>query len=82
MAKARIGIIRHLSSHIPLDALDQLFKLFVRLLFDYFDIIYHIPVTTNPFDSSIRLKYSMQSIESTQYQATRSFWSLERFQHF
>ena len=34
------------------------------------DIIYcHVPVITDPFDSSTSLKYSMQSIESTQYQA-------------
>ena len=71
IAKTRKGIdiIRHLSSHTPLDALDQLFKLLVRHLIDYCDIIYHVPVTTNPFDSSIRLNYSMQYIESTQYQA-------------
>ena len=70
IAKARkgIGIIRHLSSHIPLDALDQLFKLFVRPLFDC-DIIYHVPLITDPFGSSISLNYSMQSIGSTQYQA-------------
>ena len=68
-ARKRIGIIRHQCSHIPLDTLDQLFKLFVRLLFDYCDIIYHVPVITDSFDSSISLKYSMQSIESTQYQA-------------
>ena len=71
VAKARkvIGIIRHLSSRVPLDSLDQLYKLFVRPHFDNCDIIYHIPVITNPFDSSISLKYSMQSIKSTQYQA-------------
>ena len=71
VAKARkgVGIIRHLSSHVPLDSLDQLYKLFVRPHFGYCDIIYHVPVITNPFDSSVSLKYSVQSIESTQYQA-------------
>ena len=71
VAKARkgIGIICHLSFHVPLDVLDQLYKLFVRPLLDYCDIIYHVPAITNPFNSSISLKYSMQSIESTQYQA-------------
>ena len=71
VAKARkgIGIIRHLSFHVPLDVLDQLYKLFVRPLLDYCDIIYYVPANTNPFNSSISLKYSMQSIESTQYQA-------------
>ena len=74
VAKARkgIGIIRHLSFHVPLDVLDQLYKLFVRPLLDYCDIIYHVPANTNPFHSSISLKYSMQSIESTQYQAALS----------
>ena len=57
------------SSVFPLDALDQISKLFVQPLFDYCDIIYHVPVITDPFDSSISLKDSMQSIESTQYQA-------------
>ena len=62
VAKARkdIGIIRLLSSHVPLDA-GQLYKLFVRP--------HHVPVITDPLDSSVNLKYSMQSIESTQYQA-------------
>ena len=71
VARARKGIgnIRHLSFHVPLDVLDQLYKLFVRPLLDYCDIIYHVPAITNPFNSSISLKYSMQSIESTQYQA-------------
>ena len=71
VAKARegIGIIRHLSFHVPLDVLDQLYKLFVRPLLDYCDIMYHVSANTNPFNSSISLKYSMQSIESTQYQA-------------
>ena len=67
-AKARKGIviILHLSSHIPLDSLDQLYKLFIRPHFYNCDIIYHVPVITNPFDSSISLKYSAQSIESIQ----------------
>ena len=50
-----IGIIRHLSFHVPLDVLDQLYKLFVRPLLDYCDIIYHVPAITNPFNSSISL---------------------------
>ena len=52
-----------------MDALDQLYKLFVRPHLDYCDIIYHVPIITDPFVSSISLKYSMQSIESSQYQA-------------
>ena len=71
VSKARkgIGIIRHLSPHVPFDTIDQLYKMFVRPHFDYCDIIYHIPNITNLFDSSVTLSYSMQYIESTQYQA-------------
>ena len=71
VAKSRkgIGIIRHLSPHLPLATLDQLYKMFVRPHLDYCDIIYHIPIITNLFDSTTTLSYSMQSIESTQYQA-------------
>ena len=42
VAKARkgIGIIRHLSSHVPLDSLDQLYELFVRPHIEYCDITF------------------------------------------
>ena len=38
------GIIRHLSSHVPLNALAQLYKIFVWPHLDYCDIVYHIPL--------------------------------------
>ena len=66
-ARKGISIIRHLSSHVPLNILDQLNKMFLRPYLDYCDIIYHIPTVANPFDSFICLNYSMASIERTQY---------------
>ena len=56
-ARKVIGIIPHLSSHLPQNTLD------------YCDIIYHILTVANQFDSSIKRNYSMTSIESTHYQA-------------
>ena len=41
----------------------------VRPQLDYCDIIFHIPVTTNNFDSALSLNYQMSALESTQYQA-------------
>ena len=43
LAKKNIGIIRHLSKHLPLQVLSQMYKVFVRSHFDYCDFIYHIP---------------------------------------
>ena len=39
-ARKSIGIIRHLSSHVPLNTLDELCKMFVRSHLDYCDILY------------------------------------------
>ena len=71
ISKARkgIGIIRYLSSYVPLSTLDQLFKMFVRPHLDYCDVIFHIPQQSNQFGTSINLNYLMNSLESTQYQA-------------
>ena len=41
----------------------------VRPHLDYCDIIYHIPVISNDFDSSLTLNYQMNALERTQYQA-------------
>ena len=65
-ASKGIGIIRLLSSHVPLDALDQLYKLFAWPHLDYCDIIYHVPVITYPL-KVLNIKQLSQ------------FWSLERF---
>ena len=45
IAKARkgIGLIKHLRSYLPTNALDQIYKMHVRPHLDYCDFIYHIP---------------------------------------
>ena len=43
--------------------------MYVRPHLDFCDVIYHKPEITNLFDSSIRLSYWMEQIESVQYQA-------------
>ena len=45
IAKARkgIGIIKHLRSYLPLNTLEQIYKMHVRPHLDYCDFIYHIP---------------------------------------
>ena len=46
-AKKNLGIIKHLSSFLPLNSLDQMYKALVRSHLDYCDIIYHIPSKQN-----------------------------------
>ena len=41
----------------------------VRPHLDYCDIIYHIPVISNEFDSTLTLNHQMNALERTQYQA-------------
>ena len=43
-AKQNLGIIKHLSSFLPLKTLDQMYKARVRPHLDYCDVIYHIPL--------------------------------------
>ena len=69
ITRKNIGILKFLSSHIPLKTLDQIYKLFIRPHFDYGDVIYHIPNKTNLFDSSITLRKLMDDIERVQYRA-------------
>ena len=61
-ARKGIGIIKYLSSYVPITTLSQIYKMYVRPHLDYCDIIYHIP-------SSINLNVAMKRVESTQYQA-------------
>ena len=68
-ARKGTGIIKHLASYIPLKSRDQIYKMYVRPHLDYCDIIYHIPVISNNFDSSLTLNYQMNALERTQYQA-------------
>ena len=41
----------------------------IRPHLDYCDVIFHIPILTNDFDSSMSLNFSMGILERTQYQA-------------
>ena len=68
-AKKWIGMIRHLRSYLPTKTLDQIYKMYARPHLDYCDIIYHSPVMTHDFSSSLTLNYRMNILESTQYQA-------------
>ena len=69
LTRKNIGLLKYLSSYLPLKTLDLIYKLFIRPHFDYCDVIYHIPNLINSSDSSITLNTLMQSIERIQYQA-------------
>ena len=44
-----IGILKYL----PINTLDQIYKMFIRPHFDYGDVIYHIPPYVNPYNSCL-----------------------------
>ena len=71
LSKARkgIGVIKYLSSYVPVKTLDQIYKMYVRPHLDFCDVIYHSPKIPSSFDSSFRLTNMMDQIESIQYQA-------------
>ena len=69
IAKKLIGTLKYLSDYLPVNILNQMYKIFVRPHFDYADVIYHIPHSYNEFDSSISLHPLMEKIEKVQYQA-------------
>ena len=64
-----LGILRYFRKYLPLNTLDQIYKMFIRPHFDYGDVIYHIPPYINPFNMTITLKPLMGRIENIQYQA-------------
>ena len=68
-ARKGIGLIRHLSSYVSINTLDQMYKMFVRPHLDYCDVVYHIPPLQELGTSNFSLNYLMKSIEITQYQA-------------
>ena len=69
IARKGIGVIKHLAPYLPLKSRDQIYKMYIRPHLDYCDIIYHTPVISNQFDSSLTLNYQMNVLERTQYQA-------------
>ena len=66
-AKKNLGIIKHLSSFLPLNTLDQMYKALVRSHLDYCDIIYHIPSKQNQLGEI--LNTLMEKAEKIQYLA-------------
>ena len=69
IANKHVGVLRHLSKYLPIPTLEQMYKMFIRPHLDYGDIIYHIPKSSNVFDSSILLHPLMERIERVQYHA-------------
>ena len=64
-----LGIIKSLSRFLLVKTLDLIFKLYIQPHLDFCDAIFHIPSTTNPFDSSINLNYIVNTLERIQYHA-------------
>ena len=69
LKKARKGfrIIKTLSRYLSVKTPGQIYKMNVRPHLDFCDIIYLLPCITNPFDSSINLKYLMNTLKRIQY---------------
>ena len=68
-AKRIVGIIKYLSSFLPLKTLDQMYKALVRSHLDYCDTIYHIPALNNQINLGVTPTSLMETVERTQYQA-------------
>ena len=64
-----LGVLKFLSSYLPLHTLIQIYKMYIRPHLHYCDVIYHIPPLSNQYCSSITLNSLMESIERIQYQA-------------
>ena len=44
-----LGVLKFLSSYLPLFTLNQIYKMYIRPHLYYCDIVYHIPATANQF---------------------------------
>ena len=69
IARKGVGVLKYFSSYLPIKTLDIIYKLFIRSLLDYCDVIYHIPSSSGIFNLSISLHSLMESIERIQYQS-------------
>ena len=69
IARKGVGVIKYLSSYVPLKTLDQIYKMYVRPHLDFCDIIYHIPEKINLFSHAVELTNLMAKIERVQFQA-------------
>ena len=68
-ARKGIGLIKHLRPYLPVNSLEQIYKMRIRSHFDYCDYIFHTPALINNSSTDINLNYVMDSLESLQYQA-------------
>ena len=68
-ARKGIGMIKHLRSYLPMDALKSIYTAHVRSHLDYCDFIYHIPQLLGTFSTNVNLSTLMDRLESIQYQA-------------
>ena len=64
-----IGMLRFLSSYLPRNTLNDLYKLYVRPHLDYGDVIYHDPPNLCEFSGNTTLSSQIEKIESVQYSA-------------
>ena len=68
-AKKGIGLIKHLRSYLPINALTSIYTARVRSHLDYCDFIFHIPELIGNFSTDTNLNDQMKKLESLQYQA-------------
>ena len=50
-AREGLGIIKHLSPYLPVNTLDQIWKLYSRPRLDFYHVNFHFPQKLNEFDS-------------------------------
>ena len=64
-----IGLLKYLSKYLPRQTLNELYKLFLRTLLDFGDVLYHSPAKVFEFSNNIILPRLMEKLESVQYSA-------------
>ena len=69
IAMKGVGVIKYLSSYVPVKTLDQIYKMYVRPHLDFCDVIYHLPEKHDLFTSKLNLPFWMEKIEKVQFHA-------------
>ena len=64
-----IGMLKYLSNYLPRETLTQLYKLYVRPIQGYGNVIYHIPAKVCDASHDITLPKLVDKLESVQYSA-------------
>ena len=67
--RKNVGILKHLSTVLPLKTLDQMYKALVRSHLDYCDIFYRITSIIHQSPLRVSLNSLMDKVERIQYQA-------------